>query len=76
MRDLDDWRPNTQFRLLDYGAIAPSFRAQLLAVGLTPGVVVRVIRAAPLGNPIQVDLRGAMLALRCEDLQVLHWKKL
>lgn len=76
MRDLDDWQPSASFRLLDYGAIDPSFRGRLLAMGMTPGVVVRVIRVAPLGNPIQIDLRGVMLALRREDLQVLRWKKL
>ena len=76
MRYLDDWQPNAQFRLLDYGTVAPSFRGQLLAIGLTPGVIVRVIRIAPLGDPIQIDLRGVMLALRRKDLQILHWKKL
>ncbi|MCX7119899.1 MAG: FeoA domain-containing protein [Legionellales bacterium] len=76
MRDLDDWRPGASFCLLDYGAIDQAFRGRLLAMGMTLGVVVRVIRIAPFGNPIQIDLRGAMLALRREDLQALHWKKL
>lgn len=76
MLNLDDWQPSARFRLLDYGAIDPDFRSQLLAMGLTPGVIVQVIRVAPLGNPIQIDLRGVMLALRREDLQVLQWKKL
>ncbi|MBP6917645.1 MAG: FeoA domain-containing protein [Legionellaceae bacterium] len=76
MRDLDDWRPGASFCLLDYGAIDQAFRGRLLAMGMTLGVVVRVIRIAPFGNPIQIDLRGVMLALRREDLQALHWKKL
>ncbi len=76
MSDLSDWMPGARFRLLDYGTVNSAFRSQLLAMGMTLGVVIRVVRIAPLGNPIQIDLRGVMLALRHEDLLALHWKKL
>lgn len=76
MRVLNDWQPGTCFRLLDYGTIPQAFRSRLLAMGMTLGVVIRVIRVAPLGNPIQIDLRGVMVALRSEDLLALEWIKL
>ena len=76
MHTLDDWQPGDRFRLLDYGVIHPLFRTRLLALGMTVGVEVQVIRIAPLGDPIQIDLRGVSLALRREDLLALHWKKL
>ena len=76
MSDLEDWRPGARFRLLDYGTIDPSFRGRLLAMGMTLGVEVIVIRIAPLGDPIQLDLRGLMLGMRRKDLHALHWKKL
>ena len=76
MSTLDDWQPGARFRLLDYGVIQPAFRSQLLAMGLTLGVVVQVIRIAPLGDPIQMEVRGVLVALRRADLQALHWKKL
>ena len=37
---------------------------RLLEMGLTPGVAVRVIGAAPLGDPIELELRGYRLSLR------------
>ncbi|MCX7091202.1 MAG: FeoA domain-containing protein [Legionellales bacterium] len=76
MHTLDDWQPGDRFRLLDYGVIHQLFRTRLLAMGMTVGVEVQVIRIAPLGDPIQIDLRGVSLALRREDLLALHWKKL
>ena len=76
MSILDDWQPGACFRLLNYGASTQSFRTRLLAMGMTLGVIIRVIRVAPLGNPIQIDLRGVMVALRHEDLLALQWKKL
>lgn len=36
----------------------------LMELGLVPGARVEVIRAAPLGDPIEVDVTGARLALR------------
>lgn len=76
MRNWDDWQPGTYLRLVDYGEIDRAFRGRLLAMGMTRGAIIRVIRVAPLGNPIQIALRGVMLALRFEDLQTLHWKRI
>ncbi len=41
-----------------------SYRKKLLAMGLTPGVEFRVKRVAPLGDPVEIDLRGFSLSLR------------
>jgi Fe2+ transport system protein FeoA len=38
--------------------------ARLLEMGLTPGVDVEVLGAAPLGDPIELALRGYRLSLR------------
>ena len=36
-------------------------------MGLTPGVRLRVEKVAPLGDPVQIALRGYLLTLRQED---------
>lgn len=36
----------------------------LMQLGLVPGARVQVIRSAPLGDPLEVDVTGARLALR------------
>ena len=38
--------------------------ARLLEMGLTPGVDVQVLGAAPLGDPIELALRGYRLSVR------------
>ncbi|MCC6748713.1 MAG: ferrous iron transport protein B [Deltaproteobacteria bacterium] len=40
------------------------FRRRLLELGLAPGAKVRVVRAAPLGDPIEIEVRGFRLVLR------------
>lgn len=37
---------------------------RLLEMGLTPGVRVRVVGAAPLGGPLEIELRGYRLSIR------------
>lgn len=41
-----------------------SYRNKLLAMGITPGCKVTIIRKAPLGDPIQIAIRGFQLCLR------------
>jgi Fe2+ transport system protein FeoA len=40
------------------------FRRRLLELGLVPGVKVAVVNVAPLGDPIEIELRGGRLSIR------------
>ena len=40
------------------------YRAKLLAMGLTKGIEVELIRVAPLGDPLEINIRGFSLSLR------------
>ena len=42
-------------------------RRRLLDMGITPHTVITVKKAAPLGDPIELLLRGYVLTLRLED---------
>lgn len=43
---------------------ADSVTMRLLEMGLTPGTEVGLIGIAPLGDPIEIDVRGYRLSLR------------
>ena len=47
------------------GAIA----RRLMEMGVVPGAPIRVIKAAPLGDPIEIKVRGYHLALRRTEAQ-------
>jgi ferrous iron transport protein A len=40
---------------------------RLLEMGLTPGASVKVVAAAPLGDPLELELRGYRLSIRRSD---------
>lgn len=46
-------------------------RQKLLSMGLTPGAEFTVMRVAPLGDPVEVRVRGADLSLRSEEASAL-----
>ena len=41
-----------------------AFRRRLLEMGLVPGTVVRVVTVAPLGDPLQIEVRGGQWSIR------------
>ena len=40
------------------------YRAKLLAMGLTKGIELELTRVAPLGDPLEISIRGFSLSLR------------
>ena len=42
---------------------------RLLEMGLTPGCEIRFVGVAPLGDPIEIELRGYRLSLRRTEAQ-------
>jgi ferrous iron transport protein A len=49
-----------------------AYRHKLLAMGLTPGAVIQLIRKAPLGDPLHITCRGATLSLRQKEANILE----
>lgn len=51
---------------------AKSYRHKLLAMGLTPGTGFRVTRLAPMGDPVEIEVRGFNLSLRKDEAAALR----
>jgi len=43
------------------------YRARLLAMGLTKDTSFRITRMAPLGDPVEIEVRGFALSLRKKE---------
>ena len=50
-------------------------RRRLLEMGITPGTTVMVKKMAPMGDPIELLLRGYVLSLRLQDAQRITIKE-
>ncbi len=62
-RRLTDLRIGQSARVVDVDAL-DEIGQRILEMGLTPGISVRLIGAAPLGDPLVFEVRGYHLSLR------------
>lgn len=58
-------------RLVSFGTTDSQYRRRLLSLGVTSGVEFSVVRIAPLGCPVQIEVRGTSLTLRKEEASQL-----
>lgn len=66
---LSDLRKGQIARALDFHNDNAALKRLLLDMGITRGVIVKMKKVAPFGNPIEIELRGYELAMRIEDLK-------
>lgn len=68
---ISDLVSGDKVRLIDFGATDQQYRRRLLSLGVTSGVEFSVVRIAPLGCPVQIEVRGTFLTLRKEEASQL-----
>ncbi len=48
---------------------------RLMEMGVVPGVAVRMIKSAPFGDPLEINVRGYSLALRRNEAESVVLEK-
>lgn len=51
-------------RVTGFAEGSKTYRKKLLSMGLTPGVEFSISRCAPMGDPVEIKVRGFSLSLR------------
>ena len=67
---LDKVPPPGECRVVAVPARGP-FRTRLLAMGFVPGAGIEVLRAAPLGDPVEYRVKGYCISLRKEEARLI-----
>lgn len=68
---LRDLAVGSRGRVVSYKQDSGSYRQKLLAMGLTPGTEFTITRQAPLGDPVELEVRGFHLSLRKVEADAL-----
>ena len=73
---LADLKPGDFAEITGYALGNAAYRAKLLALGLTHGVVIMIVNVAPLGDPFEIAVRGYHLSLRKDEVGVIKVRKI
>ena len=73
---LGDLTVGERGRVIGYQRGDRSYREKLLSMGLTPGTEFSVTRLAPLGDPVEINVRGYAVSLRKDEAQLLRVERL
>jgi len=65
---LKDLNPGQEGTIMSIGQRGP-MRKRLMDMGVTPGIKVKVVKVAPLGDPIEINIRGYELSLRKNEAE-------
>ena len=49
-----------------------ALRRRFLDMGITKGVIVKIKKTAPLGDPVSIELRGYELSIRKADMKTIE----
>ena len=71
MQTLKEIKPGTTVRVSKIGGVGPMKR-RIMEMGITKGVEVYVRKVAPLGDPMEVTVRGYELSLRKQDAETIE----
>ena len=63
-------------KIVGFEKSVKTYRKRLLAMGLTPGTEFSITRFAPMGDPVEIKLRGFSLTLRKDEAGILLIEKL
>jgi ferrous iron transport protein A len=50
----------------------PAAVSRLMELGLTPGTPVELVRRAPMGDPLELRVRGAHFSIRRREAERIH----
>jgi len=68
----EDLKPGDKARVVRFNGLDSVYKNRLMSLGMTPGTEFIVQHVAPLGDPIEIRLRGFHLSLRRHEAGVIE----
>lgn len=66
---LSDLKIGQKAKVLGIRMDKPDIRRHLLDMGITKGTIILIKKVAPMGDPIDIELRGYELCIRKEEMK-------
>ncbi len=74
---LKEMKPGDKGRIVAFiKGSGSEYRRRLFSLGVLPNTDFEVVRIAPLGDPIEIKVRGSFVSIRKEEIDILEVEKL
>lgn len=73
---IGDLAVGDQARVIGYNKGPIAYRSRLLAMGVIRGALLRIRRVAPMGDPVEIMIRGFALVLRREEASAVRVERI
>jgi ferrous iron transport protein A len=64
-------KPGNKAEVVGFESGSKPYRDRLMSMGLTKGAVFTLLKVAPLGDPVEIEVRGFKLSLRKKEADAL-----
>ena len=72
---LGDLKANDQAEVTGFQRNSKEMTSKLLAMGISRGAEIKILRFAPLGDPIDIEVKGTNLSLRKEEAKLVYVRR-
>ena len=73
--NIKDMQVGEEAEILGFESAPKQYRSKLLSMGLTKGTVIQLKKVAPLGDPVEINVRGFNLSLRKDEAEILQVRR-
>ncbi|MEW6624021.1 MAG: FeoA family protein [Bacillota bacterium] len=70
-----DLRPGEEAEIVAFEGKDLAYRSKLLSMGITKEASIKLIKIAPLGDPVEIEVRGFNLSLRKQEADILQIRR-
>ena len=74
-KKVHELNPGEKAILIGFEETTGPYRRKLLSMGLTRGVEIEFVKSAPLGDPVEIRMRGYSLSLRKAEADILQLRE-
>jgi ferrous iron transport protein A len=72
---IKDLEINQSAEIIGFNKTDKTYRTKLLSMGLTKGTIIKLVKVAPLGDPIDIEVRDYNLTLRKNEAEILKIRR-
>ncbi len=73
---LKEFSPGQSGKIVRFRSGQSAYRRRLFSLGILPGTVFEIVRVAPLGDPVEIKVRGSYVSVRKDEIELLEVERI